>query len=573
MTDEQHLETLRISKESAYNFRERRHEDWTDNYTLYRDKVLINRLTQRQSVNIPLMKYSIKTLLKDVDDPPMLYFNNRDNDTQKEVFYNEYWKYCALENKLIVKDIVDKKQVFLFGRSFKKLNILNGRFYFEIVDPQDMLVDRYVDPASLDTARYLCQEHIFKPLSSLGNNPMYDKEAINRLKDFYATEGGLIKAEENARSLEEKNERMEQLGLIDVQNPELGETYVELNEHFLKVWNEESKRDVIVFTVVAEAMETLYKAPLHEFIGKTVDDYWMDHFNFTSWADDVERTDFWSDGVGDTIRTPNKVANSWISQLVENRTMRNFGMHYYDSTVEGFVPQTFEPVAWGWYPVPGKPQDVLQKVEIPDLSESLDELQFVLSMAEKATAATSTQQGAIQPTNVTLGEIQLALANAKERVKSMAILYTDSWLEFGTKYVKMLEAAGDMIDAVKIFRKGTKTSHIYSEEVSPDSWESALGYECEVKDLSSTSGQSTDMLQKLSAAKQVMPMNQPLDEIYKQRLLEFAELNANEVKDVMEAEKNPPPLPMMGPNGQPVLGAGVPGAPGPQMVPQPVVTA
>src|SRR3990167_9818435 len=150
MTDEQFLVAVTKNKESAYNFRERRHDDWTDNYTLYRDKVLVNRLTQRQSVNVPLMKYSIQTLLKDVDYPPMLYFNNRDNDTQKEVFYNEYWKWRALENKLIVKDIVDKKQVFLGGRSFKKLNILNGHFYFEIIDYQDILVNRYVDPANID---------------------------------------------------------------------------------------------------------------------------------------------------------------------------------------------------------------------------------------------------------------------------------------------------------------------------------------------------------------------------------------------------------------------------------------
>src|SRR3972149_26933 len=92
MTDEQFLVAVRKSKEDGFNFRERRHEDWTDNYTLYRDKVLINQLTQRQSVNVPLMKYSIQTNLKDVYDPPMLYFSNRDNDTQKEVFYNEYWR-------------------------------------------------------------------------------------------------------------------------------------------------------------------------------------------------------------------------------------------------------------------------------------------------------------------------------------------------------------------------------------------------------------------------------------------------------------------------------------------------
>src|SRR5574338_769611 len=107
------LEVLRVDKESAYNYRRRRHFDWTDNYTLYRDKVMLNRLTQRQSVNIPLIKSSIKTLLKDIDDPPILYFSNLENNDQAEVFYNEYWKYSSQQNNMILKDIVDKRQVML----------------------------------------------------------------------------------------------------------------------------------------------------------------------------------------------------------------------------------------------------------------------------------------------------------------------------------------------------------------------------------------------------------------------------------------------------------------------------
>ena len=74
--NEELLEKLRVNKESAFKHRRRRHFDWTDNYTLYRDKVMLNRLTQRQSVNVPLIKSTIKTLLKDVDDPPVLYFSN-----------------------------------------------------------------------------------------------------------------------------------------------------------------------------------------------------------------------------------------------------------------------------------------------------------------------------------------------------------------------------------------------------------------------------------------------------------------------------------------------------------------
>ena len=123
------LDIVKKHKDSAFNWRERRHADWTENYMLYRDKVIINRLTQRQSVNVPLMKTSIKTALKDISDPPVLYFQNLDNEKEKELFYNEYFEKASEDNNLIIKDLIDKKQVFLYGRSFKKLNIINGKFY------------------------------------------------------------------------------------------------------------------------------------------------------------------------------------------------------------------------------------------------------------------------------------------------------------------------------------------------------------------------------------------------------------------------------------------------------------
>ena len=76
------LEMLRNNKETGFNYRERREEHWRDNYTLYRDEVQINRLTQRQSVNLPLMKTMLRTVLKDIDDMPVIVFENLDNDKE-----------------------------------------------------------------------------------------------------------------------------------------------------------------------------------------------------------------------------------------------------------------------------------------------------------------------------------------------------------------------------------------------------------------------------------------------------------------------------------------------------------
>lgn len=536
------LEIIALHKQGGYNFRERRHDDWTENYSLYRDKILTNRLTQRQSVNIPLMKYQIKTILANVDEPPALWFRSVDNDEQREVYYNEHWKYAARENKLVLKDIVDKKQVCLFGRSFKKLNIVDGKFTFEIIDPQDILVDRYIDPSRIDSVRFLCQQHIYKTLSEIEKNPDYDKEAIARLKKFYAEKAGLVKSEENAQDVADKKDRMERLGVPDVDNPVLGETYLELNENlmYLKYEGKDDYGLHLITTTVGTTEggnEVLCKKPLNRVIGMTEDDYWKDHVNYTTWADDTERTDFWSDGVADILRMPNRIINAWFSQDVENRTLRNFGMNYYDSSKEGYVPQTFTPIAWGWYPVPGKPTDVVQRVEIPALDGNLDGINFVMGIAEKATAASATTQGAVETKKVTLGEVELALQNAKERIKSMEVFYNDSWEEFGVKYTKMLEAAGDKLNEIRITRPGREDKKMYTTVIKPEDWKTKNGYFTEVKMMKDKSQEDMNQIQILQAVKQMMPINKPLDLILKKKTLEFAGLTAGESQSVLEADK------------------------------------
>src|SRR5258708_375241 len=137
---------LHRNKQDGFFFQRRRHPQWTENYELYRDTVIVNRLTQRQSVNIPLMKETVKTILAGIDDDSKIEFEELDNDEQKQIFFNEYWNWTQDLNKLELKDIVDKKQVLLYGRSFWKMNIVDGAFNCEVLDPQDVLVDRYSDP-------------------------------------------------------------------------------------------------------------------------------------------------------------------------------------------------------------------------------------------------------------------------------------------------------------------------------------------------------------------------------------------------------------------------------------------
>ena len=538
--DNPELLMLVNNKEEGYNYRERRQADWRENYMYYRDRVIVNRLTQRQSVNLPLMKTVVRTALKDIDDMPVLYFENLDSDKQAEIFKNEYWKYTEIENKMELKDILDKKQVCLFGRTFDQWQIINGKIVQTIVDPQDILLSRFMDPSNLHSSRYLIHTHIFKPLSQLANDPLYDQTAVRELQNFYASEMGIVKASENQKMLIEKNQKLADMGVPDLESPVLGETYVELTMHFI-FRNEMDGKPIdeqIYLYIEAENRNILMKAPLEEVIGVTKDHYWRNHYPYVTWADDLEKQDVWSDSIADIARNPQKVLNAWWSQIVENRTLRNAGLKYYDSSIEGFVPPSNMPiVAGGWYPLPGKPQDVFQNVDIPDLSESLDELNFLVGMVEKGTGSTSTQQGVTDKKQITLGEVKLALTEAKERIKGMSKFYTQAWKDRGEIFYKLIEACPDKLDGVKIYKKGRSTEDIYSREIAPKDWMTENGYRCKVWSQDEKNAEDTAKLEKLSAVKLNMPDNPKLSEIYQRKLLEYAGLAPDEINDVMDFER------------------------------------
>ena len=560
------LQMLLNNKETGFNYRRRREEDWRENYLLYRDKVMVDRLIQRQSVNLPLMKTTLRTVLKDVDDMPVIVFQNLNNDKQAEVFQNEHWKKTLELNNAEIQDIVDKKQDFFYGRTFDSWQVEDGRIIFDIEDSEDMLVDRFMNPYDLDSSRFLIHTHIFKPLSTLKNNPDYDQKEVVKLEEFFKSQLGIIKAQDNESSLQQKNKKLADMGVPDTEDPVLGETYVELTMHFVfrakgEKWTDKDGKDQttddeqIFVYVEAEEQTILLKRPQEAVIGTTKDHYWRNHYRYNTWGDDIDKQDFWTDGIADIVRVPNKVLNSWFSQLVENRTLRNFGMHYYDASLksEGFIPSTFNPVPWGWYPVPGKPQDVLQKVDIPDLSESLDEMDFVVNMVNNATGATASKQGAIQPGEQTKYEINAVLAEATERTQGMSKFYTKAWEQRATKYLKLIEAAHDKLDPVTIYKEGKNTDNIFEREISPKDWMTDAGYKVKVWSQDEKKAHDTDALKKLQLLKQEMWDNPKVSEVYQRKLTEFADLTPEETNEIMDFEKEkqlkiqngiiPPPLP------------------------------
>jgi hypothetical protein len=565
------------NERNAFLFQQRRHPEWTDNYELYRNKVILNRLTQRQAVNVPLTKETIKTIMANTDEFAAIEYEELGNDKDKEIFFNELWKDSVIKDKMELKDVVDKKQEYLYGRSWWKLNIVGGKFESEIKEPFDMLVDRYVDPTDLETAHYIIEQGIYHSLDELSANPLVDADALERLKMFYSTKDGLVKAEQVTQQMQDKNQRMQEMGVPDVQLPHLGTTMVELKVHYFKIWDDADQQDhihVVLRSVGAvgdgtgSGAEVLFGKPLMDILG-------VDFYPFVTWADDPERNDFYSDGIGDICRVPNQVLNVWFSQLVENRTLRNLGMHFFDATAkEGWSPQGWMPEAWGFYPLPGKPEDVLQSVEIPDLTESLDEMNFVKDLVASATAATAAKKGEAERGDVTLGEVKLVTAAATERITSITKFYLLAKKEFADKWAKLMIANADKLDEVKLFKKSYKGNY-FSKTVKAKDWKSKDGYTCRVVSSSEREQESIKTVQKLQAVAAQFPGNPAMQKIYQQKLLDFADLTPDEQNQVMDAEKQKQqallnaPQPGQGAPGTPQPGT-VPLAPVPQSVPAPV---
>ena len=192
-------------------------------------------------------------------------------------------------------------------------------------------------------------------------------------------------------------------------------------------------------------------------------------------------------------------------------------------------------------PVPANSQLKLEDVFAPivpqDLSDNIEELNYVNGIIEKATGGTAPLQGAENKSTVTLGEVKIDLQNAKKRAQGMSKFYTQVWKERALIFLKLVEAASDKLDAVKIYKKGLNSNDVYTREIAPKDWMTKSGYGVKIWSQEERDALDTDTLNKLNAVKANMPDNPKLNEIYDRKLLEFAGLKPDEITDVMKVEQ------------------------------------
>lgn len=540
--DEVIIEQHRREKDDSIRFKERRTEQWNENYLLYRDKVITNRLTQRQPVNIPVIRETIQSWISKIDEEPQLSFSARGRskrDKRGEVYVNEMWDFTYDAEKLELKDNMEKKIVGLQGRSFKYWYFADGQVKCSVIDPYDVDIDPRVNPFDLNTATYINHKNIFIPLRRILSNPTYRAQGKAMLKAYLDSKSGILQAHTNQEEYEMRQARLRDLGAHNYDEFRASDVLVELNRSFKLIWDTKENKFVRYLIVTAMDSVVLYAKPLKGAIG-------IDFLPWVTWASDPDINDIWSDGIADSVRTVNKVINMYFSQDLENRTYRNFGMYFYNTQNGQFQPQAFEAKPFGMYGVPGNPDEVIKQMQIEPLADTTNAMEYLKNLVQSSVAQTPSERGEQLKSRTTLGEVQLNLQASKGRNEVVTKQYRSAWEESGRIWYELMK--NNAVGTKTLFKRA-KNGEMYTKEIAPSDWKVPMGYEAKVV-LKSEREQNDDVeFQKLQFIKQSFATNPTAIRISRRKELELLGWDPDEIDEVMQAEEQQAANPSLLPPG------------------------
>ncbi len=521
-------------RDAAIKYQSHRHAQWTENYDLARDRQINNRILQRHPINFPLMKENETAWLSKVDELPDIYFECQDEDPEesarKELFINAKFIEASRKMRLPIMDYINKKSVYYTGRTFKKFNVENGKVMAYAMDTMDVVVDPKVRPYDIDSASHIHHLNIFKSLREIITNKNYDERGRKDLLSYLATNAGIVSASMAKDAFMAKMKRIQDVGVKDLPSLMATDSIVQLTETIKKIWN--PRKEEFVFYVILYAFDhiPLVKKPLKEVMG-------VDFLPYTSWCANPDSIYFWEFGPGDYQRQPNKALNLWVSQMFENRTLRNYGMQYFDGTKKDFFPESFTPMPFGWYPVPGNPNDVVKSIEIKEMSESLDEMEYFRSMASRAMLLSDLDKGQGSKGSETLGEINLLATRSQRPVNNLAKSYRGEAEDFGRKWYELEKANAKRSDVERISKRG-RSGSLYHHNMRPKDWIADQGYNIKVLNKKEKEQDSADLINKLFLLKDKFPGNMALARISERKIVSEIDIfTPEEIKDIL-AEQN-----------------------------------
>lgn len=516
-------------------FKERRFQQWNENYSLYRDKINTNRLTQRQPINIPVVRETLQSWISKIDEAPKLKFETRDKsnkDKDSEIVMNELYSYYFDKLKLDILDNAEKKIVGLQGRGFKKIGISNGEVFVDLIDPYDIEIDPRVNPIDIESATYVIQTHIYRSLKEILANPKYSSEAKQELKYFLDSKTGLLRAATDEQSYQLRKERLENLGVTNFDEYQTNDVMVELNESYDLVWHEDVRRFIRHIRIIATDSVLLLDKPLKDAIG-------ISKIPIVTWASDPDAVDFWSDGIADSVRTINKVINMYFSQDLESRTYRNFGMYFFNTMNGTFQPRAFDPKPFGMYGVPGNPADIVKQLDIPALNDTNNQISFLKDLVQSSVAQTALERGVKPAGEQTLGQVQLSLQNSQTRNSVVSKNYRKAWKELGCLFYELLK--NNKTGVVTLFKKSSDGNY-QPKDVFTSDFLTPQGYEVKVEVESEASAADDFDLKKIQYIKNSFANNPVAIMIAKKKELELLDWTEEEIASVMALENPQAPL-------------------------------
>lgn len=534
MTDEQIIEQHKKDKSISVDFKARRFVQWNENYFLYRDKIITNRLTQRQPVNIPIMRETIQTWISKIDEPPMLNFEARSKGNQSqdgEILVNELWAYDFERLKLDLLDNLEKKVVGLQGRGFKSWGWADNAVFCDVVDPYDIEISPNCNPLDLNTASSVIRKNIFKPLREILANDKYSDDAKNILKIYLDSKEGLIKSQDSREEWFRRQERLRTLGAVNFDMIGATDIIVELNENYKMMWDSKLNKYVRHKLIIAADIGVLSKKTLNEATGLT-------KIPIISWADDPDLNDIWCDGKGDNVRTFNKVVNTYISQDLENRTFRNFGMYFFNTLNNTFSPKAFDPKPFGMYGVPGNPDEIVKQMRIEPLNDTAQQITFLKDLIQSSVAQTPTERGVDTSTQKTLGEIKLNLQQSTGRNEVTAKNYRRAWKESGEIWYELYKENSN--GNITLYKKGPDGNY-NSTTITAKDFINPNGYECKVVFRAEKEAADNLQIQKIGYIQQNFQNNPVALRLAKRKQLEVLGWTPDEIEQVMQFEEQPTP--------------------------------
>jgi hypothetical protein len=158
------------------------------------------------------MKETIKTLLSKIDEAPEIEWKDRGGDQQKDIYIQEMWNKHVVDTNLELIDIVDKKNVLLYGCSVKKLNLDDTQplgIQPTVLDVYDWLIDPLMNTCDIESARYIIHRNIFRSIRDILADDRYTAEGKRDLKIWADSPAGITQGAKNKEEWEDKMKRLE----------------------------------------------------------------------------------------------------------------------------------------------------------------------------------------------------------------------------------------------------------------------------------------------------------------------------------------------------------------------------